>query len=198
MTDFETSIAYVLANEGGTVNNPKDKGGPTSFGVTIGLLSSYLGRKATMDDINGLDLVHAKKLYEDVFWTPMQLDQLPQQIATAMLDVGVNQGPHAAITFAQRALGFAVTDGVMGPKTIAALGVCDQLAFLEAFVLLCQEHYADICVSDPSQLIFLKGWLRRAFKMFSLIGLVLVALNTSQMTRDPSSQVVGDPNYTLG
>jgi hypothetical protein len=44
--NFERAFALTLKHEGGYVDHPRDPGGATHLGITIGTLSQHLGRPA--------------------------------------------------------------------------------------------------------------------------------------------------------
>jgi lysozyme family protein len=165
MSDFGQAIAYVLQNEGGFVNNPNDPGGMTNFGITQNLLNSVMPNQA----VQNLTQEIAMQVYEQVFWTPLQLAQLDQMKATCLLDAAVNCGPKLAITCAQLASGFVVTDGVMGPKTINAINGTDPERWLHDFMVHLKDHYCGICVQNPRQIVFLTGWMDRVIRMVLLL-----------------------------
>ena len=96
----------------------------------------------------------------------MNLDSVvDQRIQLFIFDQGVNRGPSAAVKQVQTVLnvnGFSLAiDGDMGPKTIAAVNKVDPLIFLREYRQYCALSYADICVRNNSQIVFLKGWLNR-------------------------------------
>ena len=47
MSEFEKCLGIVFGTEGGYVNDPVDRGGPTNMGVTAGTLKTALDRKST-------------------------------------------------------------------------------------------------------------------------------------------------------
>lgn len=52
-------------------------------------------------------------------------------------------------------------DGVVGPKTLAALNGTDHKAFFEAVKKEREAFFERICVVRPINRKYLKGWLRR-------------------------------------
>ena len=165
--NFESAIEYVLSNEGLFVDNKDDAGGPTNMGITLKDLQRFRKIPVTRDDLIELTKDEAKQLYYEFFWHPLYLDSLPVKIATAIFDMSINQGPYSAIRLAQRACQVA-DDGNLGPKTIMALQDINPQLFIENYVDAIQDKYCDICLNLPTQLQFLKGWLRRSRKMFRL------------------------------
>lgn len=65
---FTICLPITLAHEGGYVDHPKDPGGATNLGVTIGTLSSWLGRKATKAEVRALTLKRVKPIYRMNYW----------------------------------------------------------------------------------------------------------------------------------
>jgi lysozyme family protein len=170
MADFDLAIQYVLQNEGGLVDNRKDKGGITQYGITIPMLTAFRSRQCTPQDIVTLTQAEAKQLYEALFWTPLKVSGLKQAIATAILDTAVNQGQMTAVKLAQHVLGYHVlADGLMGPETLKALDVIDEKVFIYNYLELLQDRFVDFCVNATNQLVFLKGWLRRSRRLMSLL-----------------------------
>lgn len=164
MADFEKAINFVFQNEGGLESNSQDRGGLTNYGITEELLKKYDPGKS----VQLLTQLDAQVIYMKAFWVPLQLDLLPQEAATAILDTAVNEGQVPAIKFAQRACG-TLEDGLMGPDTINKLCDVDTKDFIYQYVGMVQDRYADLVKNVQGQQIFLKGWLRRSRRLFLLI-----------------------------
>lgn len=163
-------IGVVIQNEGGYVNHKADRGGPTKYGVTQGTLSRWLKRPASIDDVKNLTLEEARDIYETNYLTGPRISTLPEPLMTQMLDMSINHGPKNAIKMLQRVIneaGFGPVDvdGVLGPQSrrhaVDALTAMGPY-FLNALVDERKEFFQAIVENDPSQRVFLKGWLRRA------------------------------------
>lgn len=163
-------IDDVLSKEGGYVNHPADKGGPTNFGITQSTLSRYLECVVSVDEVKTLDIQTARDIYELRYYRNPRIDKLPEAIQPFAFDCAVNHGPRRAIKFIQHVcsetgFGPLAADGLMGPKTKANADSC--LASLGDWMLtaLVEERrmfYLKIVENRSSQRVFLKGWLRRA------------------------------------
>lgn len=159
----------VLRREGGYVNHVADKGGPTNFGITQATLSEYLGRPATVDEVKNLDRELAKEIYVARYLAGPRIDTLPEALQPQVFDIAVNSGPKKAIRMLQDVLnlaGFLVDcDGVIGPKTRAlAAEAYEKMGplLINALVEYREHFYRSIVAKNPSQGVFLRGWLARA------------------------------------
>jgi lysozyme family protein len=169
-TDIDRLIDDVLQKEGGYVNHPADKGGPTNFGITQATLSKHLGRAASIDEVRDLDLATAREIYAANYYHGPKIDELPEAIQPFCFDSAVNHGPSRAIRFVQKVCNEAgvaqlAEDGLMGPNTTAAAReYLEQQgdAMLTALVHERQRYYRAIVANNASQEVFLKGWLARA------------------------------------
>jgi lysozyme family protein len=120
MTDrFPRALELVLVHEGGYVDHPRDPGGATNLGVTIGTLSGWLGRPATKAEVRALTVDAVAPIYRKNYWDAVRADDLPAGVDYCVFDFGVNSGPRRAIMALQRAVGVA-DDGRIGPITLAA------------------------------------------------------------------------------
>lgn len=158
MSNFESAISYVLANEGTDSNDAADHGGRTRFGITEAEARrhGYDVRKLTLDQ--------AKGIYLKDYW---RFDAITdQRVATKLLDMSVNLGLGTAIKMAQREAR-APVDGVFGPATAALINDYRGLSdgFLWRLAHACVRRYADIVSNDHSQAVFLRGWIDRALKL---------------------------------
>ena len=145
---FEQAVAMVLRHEGGYVNDSRDPGGETRFGISK--------RAYPNVDILHLTEDEAKAIYRRDYWNTLRPDELPQELAICLFDAAVNMGRDKAVRLLQRACGVA-QDGVIGGNTIAA---ANRLP--EAVVRFSTERaiaYTGIRGFDT----FGKGWLRRTF-----------------------------------
>ena len=154
MKNFNEIIEKVLEHEGGYVNDPKDLGGETKYGITKRFYPDI--------DIKNLTIEQAKDIYKSDYWDRNKVESLPQNLWHIYFDMCVNMGKRTAVKVLQRA---AVNkgrdievDGGLGPMTIGALkGV--ELDRVRAFRV---KYYVDLITAKPEQEKFYLGWFRRA------------------------------------
>ena len=154
MKTFDEIIEKVLEHEGGYVNDPKDLGGETKYGITKRFYPDI--------DIKNLTIEQATEIYKKDYWDKNKVESLPQNLWHIYFDMCVNMGKRTAVKVLQRA---AVNkgkdievDGGLGPMTIKALsGV--ELDRVRAFRV---KYYVDLITAKPEQEKFYLGWFRRA------------------------------------
>lgn len=170
MPDIDKMIDDILRREGGFVDNPNDRGGPTKYGITIGTLSRYIGRAALRSEVENLSEDVARDIYERNYYIAPRIDRLPEQIQPFIFDCAVNHGPRQAIRFVQSVCNQAgytpslTVDGAMGPNTRKGAEWAEKEMgniFLKALIEERRNFYYAIVEARPSQEIFLKGWLNR-------------------------------------
>jgi lysozyme family protein len=165
--NFDQAAVYCGLNEGGYVNHPADKGGPTNFGITIGTLSKWLGHQASIDEVKNLTKETALKIYKSNYWDVLQLDSLVDQgVATCMLDMGLLCGPGVSAKWAQEICKVKV-DLKIGPVTLAAINNYDGIEFIKQFSQKAKVYFSEIVKRSPSQSVFLNGWNNRANRLVS-------------------------------
>jgi len=170
MPDIDAMIDAILRREGGFVDHPDDRGGPTKYGITIGTLSRYIGRAALRSEVRDLSEDIARDIYERNYYFGPRIDRLPDAIQPFIFDCAVNHGPRQAIRFVQSVCNQAgytpslSVDGAMGPNTRKGAEWADKQMgeiFLKALIEERRNFYYAIVESRPSQEKFLKGWLNR-------------------------------------
>lgn len=112
MSRFDEAFARVIGEEGGYVNDPKDPGGETKFGISK--------RAYPDEDIARLTLERAKAIYRADYWNRIHGDELPPPIDEFTFDFAVNAGADMAVKILQRCVG-VLPDGELGPKTLEAI-----------------------------------------------------------------------------
>lgn len=157
---FDAAFALVIKHEGGYVDHPKDPGGATNLGVTIGTLSSWLGRPATRAEVKALTVETVKPIYRRNYWDAVRGDDLPAGLDYAVFDFAVNSGPARSAIYLQNIVG-AAPDGKIGPNSIKAVN--DYVSRFGAAQLineLCAQRLAFLerLSTWPT---FGKGWGRR-------------------------------------
>ena len=63
-------IETILQREGGYVDHPADKGGPTNFGITQATLANYREHAVTATDVHSLTRTEAAAIYEAIYVRP--------------------------------------------------------------------------------------------------------------------------------
>lgn len=170
MKSIEEMIQDILRREGGYVNHPSDRGGPTNHGITQATLSRYYGRAATISEVKQLSAEVAEEIYRRDYFIAPGIDTLPAFIQPFIFDCAVNHGPRRAIRFVQSVCNQAgfnpllSEDGAMGPNTRRGVQWAEQVMgsiFLKALLEECRNFYLTIVAAKPSQEVFLKGWMNR-------------------------------------
>jgi lysozyme family protein len=62
-TTDDAILAAILRREGGFVNHPADRGGPTHYGITQATLQAWRGRAVSEEDVRALSVEEAKAIY---------------------------------------------------------------------------------------------------------------------------------------
>lgn len=165
-------IDVILQFEGGFTNNPADRGGPTNYGITAAELGRWLGQStpATVDQVHNLSPDDARTIYKDWYIAKPGFGNVTgSELKLVLVDSGVLHGTGRATKWLQQALSVTI-DGVFGPGTQAALTNCPDQAKLAREVLgLRFRSIAGIVAADPSQTIFLRGWVNRAATLLDYI-----------------------------
>lgn len=153
-------INDVLKREGEATQDPADKGGRTSFGI-----SEKANPQAWAD--GSVSEAEAREIYLQKYVKFPGFDRITDaQLQAQLVDFGVNSGPQLAIRKLQEILGVSA-DGVLGPETLSALATVHPEDVNSALVASRVRMIGKIVSKDPSQLKFLSGWLSRAVEFLS-------------------------------
>lgn len=155
MATFETAIETVLKHEGGYVNDPKDPGGETNYGIS----------KRSYPDVDIANLTEdgASEIYRNDWWEKNEYWIIDDQaVATKVFDLSVNMGAHRAHKLLQqslRSVGHILKeDGILGPVSFAMINASDPVPLLAAYRSEAAGFYR--MLNKPR---FQNGWLNRAY-----------------------------------
>lgn len=175
-SNIEPLIDALLEREGGYVNHPADRGGPTNFGITEAVARAH-GYGGAM---RSLPREEAVAIYRRLYWQRPRFDEVARRsavLAAELFDTAVNMGPAVAVTFLQRALTALnrnsrdfpdlVPDGRIGAQTLSALDAflalrgkaAGERVLLRALEALQGERYLRLAERRPANEAFLYGWL---------------------------------------
>ncbi len=151
-----------------------DNGGPTNLGVTQATLSAYLGRSASVEEVQALDRPTATQIYQTLYWDKVWGDKLFTGLDLCVFDAAVNSGPPQAIKWLQRAAG-APDDGVMGDATLASLLKKNPYDLVLDFNIQRVRMMLglDNAIEEKNE----KGWVARVLKITQFATLLLHETN---------------------
>jgi len=155
-SNFDGAFSHVIQSEGGYANDPLDPGGETNLGVTKRAWEEYIGQQADEAEMRSLTAEIVKPFYKAKYWDKIKGDDLPSGVDYAAYDLAVNSGPARAAKYLQQIAGVPV-DGVIGPKTLAAIKEAPADEVVDA---LCGMRM-DFLKALPTFDVFGKGWTRR-------------------------------------
>lgn len=149
MSDFDKAFEIVIGIEDGYVNDPRDPGGETKYGISK--------RAHPNLDIKNLTLDGAKAIYKQDYWDKVKGDVINWPVNYLLFDYAVNSGVRQAISTLQRTLQVAV-DGIIGPITLQKANQMDE----ESHSLFLADR-ALYMAGLPTFKTFGRGWLKRLF-----------------------------------
>ncbi len=157
MSKFDEIIEVVLEHEGGYVNDPKDPGGETNFGIA---------KRSNPDvDIKNLTKAEASLIYKTKYWDKNKVESLPEELWHIYFDCCVNMGKSRAVKILQQAAngkGANIdVDGGLGPNTLKAISNV-ELERVRAYRV---KYYADLVTRKPELERFYFGWFKRALEV---------------------------------
>ena len=148
---FEQAFDALIGHEGGYVNNPKDPGGETKYGIAA--------RSYPHIDIKSLTLDDAKTIYYNDFWRPSGASSVKTyDLAYAVFDAAVNSGVVQSKKWLQRGLRVS-PDGIIGVKTHKAMEALTEEGELVVAARMLGYRLSDM--TDMRWSTFGKGWARR-------------------------------------
>jgi len=158
--EFEKALKRILKHEGGFVNDPLDSGGMTNLGVTKRVWEEFVGHPVSEADMRALTPEKVGSMYKLKYWNPSYCEVLPKGLDYVVFDFAVNAGTGRSVKTLQQAIG-CVADGVIGPKTMAAINDANTKNLIAKFSDARADFYQSIVARKPDQARFIKGWLNR-------------------------------------
>lgn len=158
----QKALPLVLVFEGEEfTNHPNDKGGPTKWGIIQKVYDAYrlekgLPKRSTKE----IEIEEVQDIYFNKYWLPAKCELMEEKLSVVNFDIAVNMGVGRATKFLQTALAVLV-DGDFGNKSVEALKKSNQQEIAKKVIQLRKDFYNKIVENNPSQSVFLKGWLRR-------------------------------------
>ncbi|WP_281237910.1 glycosyl hydrolase 108 family protein [Flavobacterium praedii] len=170
---FKKVAPIILRHEGGYVNHPSDKGGPTNKGITLKTWEKYakddIGLEPTLDNLKNITDEQATIIYRKHYWEPKGFCKIKDETVSLMIyDWTITSG--GAIKEVQKLLvnefeQNITIDGGIGTNTINAINnVTDQDKLLKKISKIRKQYYTDLTFTKGeknSQDVFLGGWLNR-------------------------------------
>lgn len=145
---FEKALKFVLAREGGYVNNPNDLGGATNKGITQNTYNAWLQSKGQVKkDVKNITDAEVKEIYYQRYWLSVKCDKMSRKFAVVCFDTAVNMGVSRVKEF---------------------LEAC-QYTDLDIFYLTRIKKYNEFA-KNKSQRTFLHGWLNRMFALIDFVN----------------------------
>ncbi len=170
-------INRIIRSEGGYVNDPRDLGGATKFGITAETLGHWrrLNRKATPEEVQELTKEEARLIYYKQYYLRPNIDECPEDFQYGMMDSYVLSG-WKAVRELQRMLNRVAKskvlkeDGQLGHNTFVELDRYfnkNAQTTIDAFGLSMCNYYIRIALARKANRAFLKGWINRRNKFIS-------------------------------
>jgi lysozyme family protein len=191
---FAAALTFSLAREGcdlakgdtGYVNNPRDPGGATNYGIIERVYHEFRQRNGLeRRPVKEIEYSEVELIYRRNYWRDAKCEEIAEarpKLALCHFDWAVNGGTGRARLYLQAALGVTV-DSIIGPATLEAAKECDEVAVCDRYLDLRAAHYR-VRVANPdadeqmaklvaaglekvaptpnaTQVEFLAGWLAR-------------------------------------
>jgi len=163
--NFERAQALIKEFEGGFVDDPRDPGGATNFGITHTTLANWRKRPVTTQDVRNMSYEEAKDIYFSEYWSNSACGGMPGPLALPVYNVAVHAGPGRAADFLLRSLnqnGASLTGGNrIDDVMLAAVTKAPIPDVISDFI----DLYEAKLRAHPNFAHFKTGFLRRVNKL---------------------------------
>jgi lysozyme family protein len=157
--NWNSCLAFILAAEGGYVDDPLDPGGATNLGITLNELSQWRHTAVTKADVQALSRDEAAAIYRANYWNATRCPDLPSGVELMVFDAAVNNGCGRSARFLKQTVG-ATQDGSIGPATLAAVTAAKAATLITTLAEERSAFYHSLSTFDH----FGAGWLARVQK----------------------------------
>jgi lysozyme family protein len=206
-SNFTQTLNYILEVEGGVSNHSADLGGYTNKGITQASYNTWSQANGrTPQDVATLSNAQVADFYYNDRYTPSGAGNLPYPLSLVVMDLSVNyRGPGDAQQFLNQALGRPYTTSYKEDPSAIAEAVnrlksgqeTAQSLALKLIDLKEAEHKSNVA-KNPSQAVFLEGWLNRVQRMREIVkGASPGAIPTAPLPKGSGGGGVSLPG-TLG
>lgn len=136
---FRKSLKFTLAEEGGYVNDPKDPGGETKWGISK--------RAYPLLNIKNLTPQQAADIYAKDYWDASGCDNIPWPLCAVVFDTAVNCGVGRVLGWLRARPEQSASDLIQRRK----------------------QYYTDLCNKNTNLIRFAKGWWARLARLQKLV-----------------------------
>ena len=165
-------VGDILIRETGKfTDHPKDRGGPTRWGITIPtfieyrkLIKGYVPKTKheCRESIRTLSEEEARDIYEKLYVEKPRFGGVEHpELRALLIDTGVLHGRHRAARWLQGVVG-TKRDGRVGSITLGATNGRTWRPTHLGLLARRYQGFSDFVQSRPDQLIWLEGWVNRA------------------------------------
>jgi len=149
---LEQALAFTLKEEGGFVDDPKDRGGATHHGVTQQTYDTYRDcLHLPRQSVAYIAADEVRDIYNSMYWNPGHCGELPARLGVCHFDWCVNHGVTGAL-------------GTLRQVPDPSISDADDEAW-KIYNGLRREWYRARVKAYPDQGVFLKGWLARVDRL---------------------------------
>ena len=155
---------FQRARKTGWADDPDDLGGQTMVGVTMATYEEYCRRKGypkpTTERLMDLSYNDWKSILKMLYWDRWNADEIKSQsIAEIVFDFVWASGAHGIKV--PQDLGGVSPDGIVGPKTLAAVNSRNPRELFDQIKIARFDFIEDICRQRPANNKFKRGWMNR-------------------------------------
>ena len=161
MANAKLLVPIIKKWEGGYSNHPADSGGETNMGITHITYDNYRRKKGlSVRSVKFITDEEWFEIFKTYYWDTMKADQIHNQ-SIANLCVNMIWGSGSGyIKIIQRSLKVK-DDGIVGAITINAINSSNQRELHAELWTRRKAYFEAIVAKNPSQRVFLRGWINR-------------------------------------
>lgn len=138
--NFKRAVGFALEKEGYRVNDPRDPGKLTIWGISVVYHPAEVAKMARMSKEAAYQ--YASEIYRNKYWLPCRCDDLPYPEDWVVFDIAINPGVKLV----------GLLRGDWKDYLFQRIG-----------------YYSDLVRKRPYKLMYLRGWINRTLELKKLI-----------------------------